>query len=187
MTTAPRVLIYGANGYTGLLVAAEALERGLRPVLSGRSEHPVREVADRLGLEARPFDLTVQRAAARHLEDVDVVLHCAGPFAATYESMVRACLATGTHYLDVTGEMEVLDGVYGHHDEARAAGIALVPGVGFDVVPTDHLVARLVDEVPDACGADVAVISRGGFSRGTLRTAADGVGTGNRIRRVALP
>ncbi|MEU4596342.1 saccharopine dehydrogenase NADP-binding domain-containing protein [Nocardia sp. NPDC023988] len=188
---APTVLIYGAYGYTGELVVAEALSRGLRPLISGRSAERVGEVAARHGLTARPFDLADPDNAAAQLADVDIVLHCAGPFVHTYAPMLEACLASGTNYLDVTGETQVFAAIYARHDDAVRAGITVIPGVGFDIVPTDHLVARLVGDVPDAVGADVAMISRGGFSRGTLRTAVDGIARGNLVRSggdlVAVP
>src|SRR6185436_9617383 len=98
-----RWLIYGANGYTGELVARRALATGERPVLAGRAGPSIEALAGDLGLEPR--------VAA--LSDGDVVAHCAGPFAATARPMVDACLATGTHYLDVTGEVEVFEEIYG--------------------------------------------------------------------------
>nr|WP_064569837.1 saccharopine dehydrogenase NADP-binding domain-containing protein [Gordonia sp. LAM0048] len=179
MTEHPTVLIYGAYGYTGQLVLREAISRGLTPIVSGRNRERVKAVAAAHGLIGRPFELA---DAAAHLDDVDTVLHCAGPFLDTYRPILDACLMTGTNYLDLTGEVEVFEGVYAQHDAAVAANVVLIPGVGFDIVPTDHLVARLNDLVRGAIGADIAVISRGGFSPGTLRTAAAGLGIGNRVR-----
>lgn len=182
MIDTPKILIYGAYGYTGELVVAEAVRRGLRPVLSGRRSQQVTALANRHDLPARPFALSDPAAVAARLDDIDTVLHCAGPYSQTFEVMVQACLASGTNYLDLTGEIDVFTAIYAHHGDAVAAGVALIPGVGFDIVPTDNLVARLVRMVPDSIGADVAVISRGGFSRGTLRTAVAGIAEGNRIR-----
>src|SRR5689334_1042164 len=96
-------LIYGANGYTGALAARLAVARGEQPVLAGRDARAVAGLAAELGLEHRSFEVADAAAA---LADVDVVAHCAGPFAVTSAAMVDACLATGTHYLDVTGEIE---------------------------------------------------------------------------------
>ena len=181
--TATTWLLYGANGYTGELLARLAAERGERPVLAGRNGPAVRRLAEELGLEHRVISLADRARVDAALADIDVVMHCAGPFSATSAPMVDACLRTGVHYADLTGEIAVFEAVYGRHTEARAAGVALVPGVGFDVVPTDHLLVRLQDELPDAVAADVALVSRGGFSAGTLRTVVEGMRAGGQVRR----
>ncbi|GIG56486.1 saccharopine dehydrogenase [Longispora fulva] len=173
-------MVYGANGYTGELVARLAVARGERPVLAGRSAAPVARLAAELGLEHVVFDLA---DAARHLADVAVVAHCAGPFQDTAAPMVDACLATGTHYLDITGEIAVFETVFARHDEAVAAGVALLPGAGFDVVPTDCLAAMLHARLPGATSLELAFMAGGGFSRGTARTAL--AGGGRLWRRVA--
>jgi len=179
-----RWLIYGANGYTGELVARRALATGERPVLAGRAGPSIEALAGDLGLEPRVVALSDGDALRAALSGVDVVAHCAGPFAATARPMVDACLATGTHYLDVTGEVEVFEEIYGRHDEAVAAGVVLLPGGGFDVVPTDCIAARLAAALPGATALDLAFVLRGGrASRGTLRSALDGMSRGG-LRRV---
>ena len=129
-------MLYGANGYTGELIAELAVRRGQRPVLAGRSAAKVAAVAERLGLEHVVFDLA---EAAENLRDTEVVVHCAGPFSATSRPVVDACLASGTHYVDITGEIDVFEAVAARDAEAKTAGVALVPGAGLDVVPTDCL------------------------------------------------
>lgn len=181
--SAPTILIYGAYGYSGLLVVAEARRRGLRPTLAGRDEGRTAALAERFNLPWLAVSLDDPAGLDTALGGCDVVAHCAGPYEITAAPMVDACLRTGTHYLDLTGEAEVSDAIYARHDEAVAAGIALVPGVGFDVVPTDHLIATLAQRMPGAVRADVAVVSNGGFSAGTLQTALLGVAQGNRVRR----
>lgn len=172
-------LLYGANGYTGELIAREAAARGDRPVLAGRSRQPVEALARELGLEWRVFDL-----AQPDLRGVQAVLHCAGPFSRTSRPMVEACLAAGVHYLDVTGEIAVFESVFARDAEARDRGVTLLPGVGFDVVPTDALAAMLKQNMPDATELWLAFYTRrGGMSRGTLRTALEGAGYGGAIRR----
>jgi short subunit dehydrogenase-like uncharacterized protein len=177
-----RWLIYGAYGYTGRLVVAEARRKGLVPILAGRDRERVEEAAARAGLEARTFSLDGDFHPA--LADVDAVLHCAGPFQRTSAAMVDGCLRTGTHYLDITGEIEVFEAIMRRTGEARDAGVSLIPGVGFDVVPTDCLAARLSDSVPGATHLDLAFSSRrGGISRGTLKTMIEGLGRGGAIRK----
>jgi len=169
-------MIYGANGYTGELVAREAVRCGERPILAARSP-AVGRLAAELKLPKRVFSLD-----QIDLTGVDLVIHCAGPFSRTSAPMVDACLRQGVHYLDLSGEIDVLEAVYARHDEATAGRVALIPAIGFDVVPTDHLVTTLFQRLPTATRAEIALISRGGFSRGTLRTVAEGARMGGRVR-----
>ncbi|WP_228122834.1 saccharopine dehydrogenase family protein [Saccharothrix syringae] len=172
-------MVYGVSGFTGELVARLAVERGERPVLAGRSAEKVGPLARELGLEHRVFALG---DAAGALGDVDVVAHCAGPFSATSRPMVDACLATGTHYLDITGEIDVFEAVAARDREARDAGVVLLPGIGFDVVPTDCVAAMLKRALPTATHLDLAFVTGGGASAGTARTAVEGSAFGGRAR-----
>ena len=174
------VLIYGSYGYTGEHIARTAVDRGWTPVLAGRTEATVTEQADELGLRSRAFDV---EDAADHLRDVDVVLNCAGPFARTAEPLAQACIETGTHYLDITGEIGVFERLHRMNDEATAAGVTLMPGVGFDVVPTDCLAAHLHDRLPEATSLALGFDAVGSFSPGTLKTAIEGLGEGGVVRR----
>lgn len=173
-------LIYGANGYTGALIAREAVRRGMRPILAGRTRAPVEALASELGLEARVFPVT-----DADLRGVSLVLHCAGPFSQTSAPMVDACLRAKAHYLDITGEIAVFESIYARDAEARAAGVALIPGVGFDVVPTDALAAQLATELPGATELWLAFSTGRGSapSRGTIRTMIEGAGEGGAIRK----
>jgi short subunit dehydrogenase-like uncharacterized protein len=172
-------MIYGANGYTGELIAREAVRRGEKPILAGRDAGRIEALARELGLEWRAFDL--QHA---DLSGVSLVLHCAGPFAYTSTAMVRACLDEGAHYLDITGEISVFESVLAQDGEARRKGVVLIPGVGFDVVPTDCLAASLHERLPDANELWLAFDTRrGGISRGTMRTMLDTVEQAGAVRR----
>jgi short subunit dehydrogenase-like uncharacterized protein len=171
-------MIYGANGYTGELIAREAVRRGERPLLAGRTAERVEPLARELGLEWRAFDV-----GTPDLSGVALVLHCAGPFLHTSAPMVRACLAAGVHYLDITGEIAVFEAIFARDAEAKARGVMLVPGVGFDVVPTDCLAAMLHAKLPDANELWLAFSSKSGVSPGTLKTMIEGAGWGSAIRR----
>ena len=174
-------MLYGASGYTGRLVAELAVRRGHRPVLAGRDAEKVASIAVPLGLEYRTFDLD-PRAVAAALEDVDVVAHCAGPFSATSAPMVDGCLRAGAHYVDITGEVDVFESVFGRHEQALNAGVTLLPGAGFDVVPTDCLAALAAAELPTATRLELAFRVGGGISPGTLKSAWEGMGLGGRVR-----
>jgi short subunit dehydrogenase-like uncharacterized protein len=177
------LLIYGAYGYTGELVVEEALAKGLRPHLAGRDPHKLQGLARRTGLEAQAFDLADSTALEHALTGQRVVLHCAGPFSRTWRPMAEACLKLGVHYLDITGEIEVFEALAARDAEARAAGVMLLPGVGFDVVPTDCLAAHLKARLPGATQLKLAFMGGGGFSRGTRRTMLEGLGEGGMVRR----
>ncbi|MEE4217683.1 MAG: saccharopine dehydrogenase NADP-binding domain-containing protein [Xanthomonadales bacterium] len=176
-------MIYGANGFTGRLTAREAVRRGLRPVLAGRNEGSIKPLADELGLEYRLFDLTDPATIRKHISGLKLVLHCAGPFSRTSSPMVFACLAESVHYLDITGEISVFEAVHQKNAEARRADVVLLPGAGFDVVPTDCLAARLAEALPSATALQLAFEAGGGPSPGTARTSVERLGEGGCIRR----
>lgn len=177
------LLIYGSTGYTGRLVVAEALACGLRPMLAGRNAEAVRAQAESLGLEWRAAPIDDRTALDVALGGASVVLHCAGPFAHTWRAMSDACLRRRAHYLDITGEIAVFEGLAARDPEAKAAGVMLLPGVGFDVVPSDCLAAHLARRMPNATHLSLAFRALGGASRGTLRTMIENLGAPGAVRR----
>jgi short subunit dehydrogenase-like uncharacterized protein len=179
----PNYLIYGANGYTGALIAREAVARGQRPVLAGRSADTVGALARQLGLEARVFGLDDPAAVSTGLDGMAAVLHCAGPFAHTARAMAEACLRRRVHYLDVTGEIVVFEGMAARNAESQRAGVMLLPGVGFDVVPSDCLAAHLKRRLPTATRLALGFQIAGGLSRGTATTMAENLHRGGAVRR----
>lgn len=175
-------MIYGASGYTGRLIADLAIERGERPVLAGRDPAKIAAIAAPRGLPYRIFDLSDPDEIAKQLRDVDAVAHCAGPFSSTSEPMISGCLRSGAHYLDITGEIDVFEAAFARDAEAREAGVVLLPGAGFDVVPTDCLAGMVAAELPAATRLDLAFQASGGISAGTLKSALEGAGMGGRAR-----
>ncbi len=185
------LLIYGSTGYTGRLIVAEALAHGLRPILAGRNSQMVRAQAEPLGLEWRVARLDTPAELGAALAGTSAVLHCAGPFVHTWGAMADACLRARAHYLDITGEIAVFEGLARRDAEARAAGIMLLPGVGFDVVPSDCLASHLARRLPNAVHLSLAFRALGGASRGTLTTMVENLGSPGAVRRdgkiVAVP
>jgi short subunit dehydrogenase-like uncharacterized protein len=175
-------MIYGANGYTGKLIAREAKAQGLEPVLAGRNRGAVEALASELGFEHRIFDLRNEAATRTGLEGISAVAHCAGPFSATSQPMIDACIATHCHYLDITGEIDVFVAAQERHDDAVTAGIIVCPGVGFDVIPTDCIAATLKAELPDADHLALGFDSRSGFSPGTAKTSVESLKMGGKVR-----
>lgn len=173
-------MIYGANGYTGQIVAEAAAARGDRPILAGRREEAVRALAEKHGCPHRVFDLGGD--VASQLDGVSLVLHCAGPFSRTSKPMVDACLARGVHYLDITGEIPVFEACHARSDEAKRAGVVVMPGVGFDVVPSDCLAASLAKQLPGATHLQLAFTGLGEVSAGTAKTMLEGIPAGGAAR-----
>lgn len=183
MTQAPQVLIYGAYGYTGELLTRGAAARGLPAILAGRDRGRLDALARQHGLEARVVGLDDPRALDAALDGVTVVAHAAGPFVRTARPMVEACLRTRTHYLDITGELDVFEALFARDAEARSAGVMLLPGAGFDVVPSDCLAAHLARRLPSATHLALAFKGLSKTSRGTALTTIEHLGLGGRVRR----
>ncbi len=175
-------MIYGANGYTGEIIAREAVKRGQKPVLAGRSETKLKPLADELGLTFQAFSLDSVDTIAKQLSKQYLVLHCAGPFSATAEPMMKACLKSKTHYLDITGEIPIYEIAHSFDDAAKKAGIVLCPGVGFDVIPTDCVAAKLKQLLPDATHLSLGFDSRSVLSPGTAKTSIEGLAGGGKVR-----
>jgi short subunit dehydrogenase-like uncharacterized protein len=174
-------LVYGANGYTGSLIVRMAVERGHRPVVAGRGEGVV-TLGEQTKLEARRFGLDDPAAVDRGLDGVATVLHCAGPFQHTARAMAQACLRKRVHYLDVTGEIGVFETLAAMDRPARDAGVMLLPGVGFDVVPSDCLASHLKRRLPTATKLALGFQSLGRVSRGTATTMAENLHRGGAAR-----
>ncbi len=177
------IVIYGATGYTGQLVLEECLASGLRPVIAGRSVEAVRALGVSHGLEWRAAALDDALALDAVLAGATVVIHCAGPFARTSRRMADACIRNGVHYLDITGEIAVFEALAARDAEARSAGVMLLPGAGFDVVPTDCLAAHLKRRCPEATALALAFMGGTGLSRGTATTMAENAGGPGAVRR----
>ncbi|HEX7376459.1 MAG TPA: saccharopine dehydrogenase NADP-binding domain-containing protein [Pirellulales bacterium] len=175
-------LLYGANGYTGRLIAEEAPRRGMRPVLAGRNAREIENLARRLDLPFRVFALDESGGVADQLSGMTAVLNCAGPFSRTAPALMEACLTARAHYLDITGEIEVIEAAAALDRRAREAGVGLLPAVGFDVAPSDCLAAMLADQLPAATHLRLAFTATGGVSPGTAKTMLQVMPTGGRAR-----
>lgn len=181
--SADPLLIYGATGYTGRIVVGETLALGLRPVLAGRDEAKLAAMARPLNLEYRAVSLGNPDHLHAALRDIQVVLHAAGPFSETASPMVDACLRSTTHYLDITGEVAVLDQLARRHAEARRRQIMIMPAVGFDVVPSDCLAAHVARRLPGARRLALGVRGMVLITRGSTKTFMEHAGRGILIRR----
>ncbi len=176
-------LLYGASGYTGSLIAEEACRAGLRPTLAGRSADKLAPLARRLGLEWKAFDLEDETALRREVRAAGLVLHAAGPYSRTGHVMISACIAEAAHYVDICGEIAVLDAASKRDHEARARGVMLLCGAGFDVVPSDCMIAWLKRRLSSADRVRLFIGGAPTLSRGTTRTLAESIALGTMVRR----
>ena len=177
------LLIYGANGFTGRLIVKRALARGLRPVVAGRNRAAIEALAASLGLTARVVDLEQSERLRSAVASARIVLNAAGPFAFTAEPLIAACVAEGSHYLDVSGDVPVLEAAAGWHNAATRSDVMVMPGSGFDVVPSDCLATHVARRLPGAVNLKVGFEAPTQPSRGSLRTALEYLGRGVYVRR----
>lgn len=175
------ILLYGATGFTANLVIDEMLRQGLHPVLSARNPDALRARAERAGLLYRPAKLDQPGSLKTALDGMQVMLNLAGPYRTTSQRAIEACLETGVHYLDVSGEVDAVAEAARLHPEARARGVMLMPGAGFDVVPSDCLCAHVAKRLRDIQTLRIAVSGLDLASSGSLRTLAYELGRPTRV------
>ncbi|MCH7827802.1 MAG: saccharopine dehydrogenase NADP-binding domain-containing protein [Bacteroidetes bacterium] len=178
-----KFLIYGATGYTGKLMSEKAKELGLSPTLSGRNQDKLKQVAEPLGFDYEAVSLNDKNGLINLLNNFDLVIHTAGPFSGTAKPMVDACLKTKTHYLDITGEISVFERHKSLDSQAKEAGILIMSGVGFDVVPTDCLSVYMKKRMPDAEQLNISIGGLSKISAGTAKTAIENIAKSFIIRR----
>ncbi|MFE2974575.1 saccharopine dehydrogenase family protein [Streptomyces sp. NPDC059258] len=186
MTDRRHLLIYGATGYTGRLIAEHARDLGLDPIVAGRNQERVDALAKDLEMEGRAFPVDDQALLHDGLEGVMAVLNVAGPFRLTAEPLMDACITQGVHYLDTTAEYEVFDAARTRDTAAREAGIMVMPGTGWDVVPSDCVAAHAASRVTDPVRLRIALkllsatpqeaVGLNLFSRGSVASASAGLG-----------
>jgi short subunit dehydrogenase-like uncharacterized protein len=178
-----RLLVYGATGYTGRLVVERAVEVGLDVTVAGRDPGRVGELADALGTEARAFDVDDADAVREALKDAICLLNVAGPFRNTAHQLMDACIEAGVHYLDTSAEFATFALAESKDHEAVRAGVMVMSGTGWDVVPSDCLALHTARRVPGAEKITIALRVTGGFSRGSLASSAGIEKLGTLVRR----
>ena len=176
-------MIYGATGYSGKLIVERAVKAGMKPVVAGRSEAKVKALATQFGLDYRVFDIDMLEKSDALISQMVLVLNCAGPFSQTAQVMMQACLKQQAHYIDITGEIDVFELGASLNGAAKDRGVVLCPGVGFDVIPTDCVAAKLKAMMPDATHLTLGFDSRSGFSPGTAKTSAEALPNGGKVRK----
>lgn len=180
--------LFGATGVTGRLILAKVLAAGHRPDLLGRESPALAALAAEHGLTAGIARLDDPRGLAETLRGRPLVLNVAGPFSRTAEPLIRAAMAAGIDYIDVNGELAVLERLLGLGEDARRAGVALVGGAGFGVAATDGLAAQVSERLGGARWLRLGVAADSGFSSPAVGESTLGVikGGGYEVERGAL-
>jgi short subunit dehydrogenase-like uncharacterized protein len=177
------VLLYGATGYSGRLIAAEAADVGMnaggrsdcRMVLAGRNGREVSTLAARHGMDHRVFRIEDREELVRGLDGIDVVINAAGPFALTADHLVRGALAAGAHYVDINGEPEVFMALDDIGRSAIHRDRAIVSSAGYNAAASDLLLSVALQHLRRSAGtkkrieltavrlafSDVTTLSRG--------------------------
>ncbi len=176
-------ILYGAYGETGQFISTHAVALGLQPILAGRDPVRLTELANKLGLEHRVTMLDDPDQLDALLADATLVINCASPFAWSAMPMVDACLRTNTHYLDLSGEFRALQAVLDRDAEARACGVLLLPGAGFDVIPTDCVALRLHEALPTGDRLELGIVTGLTLTRDTVARMLDVLAAGPLVRR----
>ncbi|MGK8506158.1 saccharopine dehydrogenase family protein [Nocardia asiatica] len=170
----PKIVVFGATGYTGRLTAEALIARGAAPVLAARSATALEKLAADLGgAETAVADVTDPGSVRALLARGDVLVTTVGPFLRYGGPALAAAVAAGAHYFDSTGEGPFIRSVFDHDDEARKAGIGLLTAFGFDFVPGNLAAGLALREAPDAVRADIGYfIASPGTSGGTRASMA---------------
>lgn len=152
-------------------------------MLAGRNEAQLRAQGELTGYPYTIVESNDAEGIKKMLAPAGVVIHCGGPFRFTAKIMSEACLTTQTHYTDITGEYLVFESLPLLDTQAKERGITIMPGTGFDVVPSDCLAVHLKTRLPSATHLQLAfTMSKGGLSRGTKKSMTEGLGEGGLIR-----
>ncbi len=179
----PSLLVYGATGYSGGLIVQQAVARGLKPVIAGRDQRAIASMAAACGLEWITARVDQPEQLRSMMASATVLLNAAGPFAATSIPLIEACIATGTHYLDITGDVNTIEPVARWHDAAVRGGVMLMPAAGFDVVASDCLLAHVARRLPGATALKLGFDKSEPSSIGSLKTILEMSGQGVLVRR----
>jgi short subunit dehydrogenase-like uncharacterized protein len=190
------LILYGATGFVGqqaIAYLAQRADANTRWAIAGRSQaklEAVRAAVAKRHAGAQDIPILVadaqdEKALSKLAASTRVVLSCAGPYALYGSKLVAACVAQQTHYADITGETPwVRQMIDLHHDQALANGTRIVPGCGFDSVPSDLGVYLLIREMKKRHGQDCVRIKSaftlggGGLNGGTLASVMNMIESG---------
>ena len=187
------IVLYGASGFVGRQTVDYMARHaaGQRWALAGRSAARLEAARAAAGPGAADAGILIADAADATALDAlaamsRVVLSTAGPFALYGSELVAACVRQGTHYVDITGETPWVHGlIERHHAQAAAEGTRIVPGCGFDSVPSDlgawGVAQALWRDHGERCVSVKACYSiKGGLNGGTLASLLNVMDSGQK-------
>jgi short subunit dehydrogenase-like uncharacterized protein len=173
-------LIYGAYGYTGKLIVREALKIGKNPILAGRNDIKLLNLANEFDLKYKLFELDDIDEISENLMDIDIVFNLAGPYSKTSDILIQACLKTQTHYLDLSGDIDIYQNAYSYNEEAKAKGISIICGVGFNVIVTEAAALIASESIKEPSSIMVAIAAMTKPSSGTFKQTMEILPKGGR-------
>jgi len=178
-----KVLLYGANGFSGKLILKEAQKQGVELVIAGRNKKEIKKASDEFNFPYRIASLDNDLEINDMLKDIDCLFNAAGPFSQTTKPLIKACIAMGIHYVDLSGEIDDYIAVHSHNKTAIENNVMLLPGVGFDIVPTDCLGLYTSKKIKDPSELNFYIKGFDDISSGTATTAIEAIGKGIRFRK----
>lgn len=172
----PKIVLFGATGYTGRLIAEALIGHGAAPLLAARNAGSLDTLAAELGgAETAVADVADPGSIRALLGRGDVLVTTVGPFLRYGNPALAAALAAGAHYFDSTGEGPFIRTVFDHDTEARDAGIGLLTAFGFDYVPGNLAAGLALAEAPDAVRAEIGYFVAGPGTSGGTRASMAGM------------
>lgn len=190
----PVVAVYGAAGHTGRFVIAELARRGLVAVAIGRDRDKLMAADLPAGIRREAAAVDDPAALARALDGAEALINCAGPFLDTADALIPAALRAGAHYFDVTAEQACVQATFeGYSQAARAAGVVVIPAMGFYGGLGDLLVTSAMGDWTQADEARIAIAldswlpTEGTRATGRRNTAPRLIIAGGELRPLATP
>jgi len=177
-----KLLIYGATGYTGTLIAHEAARRGLEFEIAGRSEAKLATLAAELNVAYHVFPVDSIEGWKKSLKSKTALLNIAGPFSETADQAMKAAIQFQVHYIDITAEIDIYRLAETKDAQAKAAGIMLLSGAGL-FSTYDPLVVHTARRVEDPVSLRVAFKYSGGFTPGSVASASNIINAGILMRK----
>ncbi|NUP10168.1 MAG: saccharopine dehydrogenase [Polyangiaceae bacterium] len=193
------IVLWGATGYTGRLVAAYLAKKSARIAIAGRNRDKLEALRRDLAAETpSASQLPILLGDAKDSASLEaiaaqtrVVCATAGPFAQVGSGVVAACVKNGTSYCDITGEVQwIRKMIDAHHDDAQHKRARIVPCCGFDSIPSDLGVWMVQEHARKHLGralSDIQLVvmdMRGGFSGGTAASLIEVLAEATRDRDI---
>ncbi|EKD7759046.1 saccharopine dehydrogenase NADP-binding domain-containing protein [Shigella sonnei] len=172
-----KLMIYGASGYTGAMIARHAQDAGLTIIIAGRDPEKLAAMASELNVAFRALSLDDPDTIDSALNDIDALINCAGPFMHTAKPLISAAIRQKVHYLDVAAELDSYQLAEVFDETAAAAGVMLLPGCGGSVAMLGCLAVHATARITNPVRISLALHVTGTMSRGSAVSATENMST----------